>query len=434
MMAFMTEAIVGKHTGKSVVIGGGVAGLVAAVELARGGAKVVLLESAAQVGGRARTHRVGGFSFNQGAHALYTGGAFRAALKRFDIAIPGNPPDASTPYMALYRGKLEVLPRSLGSLARTGLLSVGDKLAFARIQTFIEKGDRPMGSFAAWLDGERLSPALRATIEAFARLSTYGNAPNDMSAAAALDQIRMAIAGVVYVDGGWSTLIDGLADRARAAGVEIRPGASVASVTPGNDGVRIALADGDQIVAPAALLALGPQEAHALLPVASLQQAVAEARPARANVLDLGLERLPDGAAPRVQGVDRPLYFSLHSNAAKLAPEGAALVHIARYLAPDEKPAPDAIAELEALADLAMPGWRPLERQRQRLIGMPVSHGVPRWDVKRPGVRLADAPGVFIAGDWVGDVGMISDAAAASGAEAAKAMLMHASPQARAAA
>lgn len=430
----MAEAIREKHAGKSVIVGGGIAGLVAAADLARGGAEVTLLEGAAHLGGRARTHHAGGFSFNQGAHALYTGGAFHAALKRLGVAIPGRPPATDGSSMALYRGRMELLPRSLGSLARTGLLGVGDKLAFGRIQSFITNGEPPSGSFALWLDGERLSPALRATVEAFARLSTYGHAPAEMSAAAVLDQMRMALQGVVYVDGGWSTLVDALADTARVAGAQLRTGASVASVTTSGDGVRIALADGETIVASTALLALGPHEASALLPTPSLVQAVADARPARANVLDLGLERLPEGAVARVQGVDRPLYLSLHSDAAKLAPEGGALVHLARYLSPGEKPAPDAIAELEALADLAMPGWRPLERQRQRLIGMPVSHGVPRWDVKRPGVALADAPGVFIAGDWVGDVGMISDAAAASGGDAAKAMLAFQSTQARAAA
>lgn len=429
----MPEASTRHRAERAVVIGGGVAGLVAAVELAQRGAEVALLEGAAQLGGRARTHHVGGFSFNQGAHALYVGGAFHAALKRFAIAIHGKPPATNGTSMALYRGKLGVLPRSLASLARSGLLSVGDKLTFVRIQSFIKDGERPSGSFAAWLDGERLSPALRATIEAFARLSTYGNAPADMSAAATLDQMRMAMQGVIYVDGGWSALIDGLATRARSTGVEIRTGASVVSIETGHSGVRVKLTDGDAIGASTVLLAVSPNEAYKLLPVASLQQAVEQAIPARANVLDLGLERLPENAVTRVQGIDRALYLSLHSDAAKLTPDGGALIHIARYLAPDEKPEADAIAELEALADVALPGWRALERQRQRLIGMPVSHGVPRWNARRPGVRLSDASGVFIAGDWVGDSGMISDAAAASGAEAAKAMLAHSTAMVRAA-
>ena len=69
-----------------------------------------------------------------------------------------------------------------------------------------------------------------------------------------------------------------------------------------------------------------------------------------------------------------------------------------------------------------MPGWRALEVRRQELRGMTVANATPRWDKPRPGVALADAPGLFIAGDWVGEEGMIADAAAASAVEAARAV------------
>ena len=52
---------------------------------------------------------------------------------------------------------------------------------------------------------------------------------------------------------------------------------------------------------------------------------------------------------------------------------------------------------------------------------MIVANGLPRWDRARPDVALTDAPGVFIAGDWVGGEGMIADAAASSAVKAARA-------------
>jgi hypothetical protein len=82
----------------------------------------------------------------------------------------------------------------------------------------------------------------------------------------------------------------------------------------------------------------------------------------------------------------------------------------------------DAIGELEGVADLVMPGWRAFEVKRQELRGMTVSNAFPRWDRPRPGVALSDAPGLFIAGDWVGDEGMLADAAAASAIAAARAV------------
>src|SRR5918995_7113978 len=56
------------------VVGGGIAGLTAACVLAREGAEVTLFEKAPTVGGRAATRESGGFLFNRGIHALYTGG------------------------------------------------------------------------------------------------------------------------------------------------------------------------------------------------------------------------------------------------------------------------------------------------------------------------------------------------------------------------
>jgi hypothetical protein len=186
---------------------------------------------------------------------------------------------------------------------------------------------------------------------------------------------------------------------------------------------RVHLADGETVAADATLLALGPHEAARLCPsVASLKQYAEDAIPVRANTLDLALSRLPDGAKPFALGIDQPVYFSVHSNDAKLAPAGGAVVHVARYLAPEDELERDAMDELEGVADMVMPGWRALEVRRQGLRGMTVANATPRWDKARPGVALGDAPGLFIAGDWVGDEGMIADAAAASAIAAARAV------------
>ncbi|MEQ8690750.1 MAG: FAD-dependent oxidoreductase, partial [Pseudomonadales bacterium] len=56
-----------------VVIGGGLAGLTAAVYLGRAGRRVSVLERSAEVGGRARVQQLEGFHLNLGPHALYLG-------------------------------------------------------------------------------------------------------------------------------------------------------------------------------------------------------------------------------------------------------------------------------------------------------------------------------------------------------------------------
>ncbi len=75
-----------------VVVGGGLAGLTAAVYLGRAGHRVTVIEKATALGGRAVTQEKGGFSMNLGAHALYCDGAARRVLDALGVAAPGKPP------------------------------------------------------------------------------------------------------------------------------------------------------------------------------------------------------------------------------------------------------------------------------------------------------------------------------------------------------
>jgi phytoene dehydrogenase-like protein len=54
-----------------MVIGGGLAGLAAAIECAERGVPVELHEATGKLGGRARTLERDGFITNQGPHVLY---------------------------------------------------------------------------------------------------------------------------------------------------------------------------------------------------------------------------------------------------------------------------------------------------------------------------------------------------------------------------
>jgi phytoene dehydrogenase-like protein len=339
------------------------------------------------------------------------------------ISFSGRASQAATP-QGLWQGKLYPLPISMASLATTNLFGIGDKVSFARVQKAVADGATGEDSFAAWLDGQKLSPIVRAAVEALGRVTSYANAPADVLATAMLDQMRLGLKGVSYIDGGWASLVSGLREAAVAAGATLNTGAAVAHVALEGRKIRISLADGVEHVADATLLAVGPREAAALAPsIASLGSAARDALPIRAHTLDLALRQMPERSQAFVLGVDQPVYFSVHSVAAKLAPEGGAVVHLAKYLPIDEPPSPDAMGELEAVADLAMPGWRKVEVKRQELYAMVVANGVVRPDRPRPSVELPDAPGVFIAGDWVGEEGMIADASAASAAKAASSML-----------
>src|SRR5262249_37917546 len=146
------EARMPTESATANIVGGGIAGLVAAVDLARAGVKVKLFEAAGGLGGRARTRNAGGYFLNQGPHALYIRGAVRRTLNRRGIAIPGNPPKPTPPY-GLYRGKLHPLPGDFGSLLTTGLFGLRDKLQFARAYQALND-TAATGSYADWLDAQ----------------------------------------------------------------------------------------------------------------------------------------------------------------------------------------------------------------------------------------------------------------------------------------
>jgi phytoene dehydrogenase-like protein len=99
------------------------------------------------------------------------------------------------------------------------------------------------------------------------RVTTFANDPEHQSAGAALDQLQLAVAaGVLYVDGGWQTIVDGLRSVALAGGVRIISGAhAVALETAGaRDVDAVRLADGTTVRASGVIIAAGPAEVDAV--------------------------------------------------------------------------------------------------------------------------------------------------------------------------
>jgi len=405
---------------RTIVIGAGIAGLIAAHDLAAAGHSVTLLESTSHPGGRARTRREAGFALNQGPHALYLGGAFRHALDRIGVAYAGEPRDIRR--KVLRGGKLHTMPTGAGSLMTTRLFDVADKAGFAAVMGAVQSAGMPAGSFADWANRLRLRPRVREALSALTRLSTYAHAEAELPAALGLAQVRLALGGTLYVNEGWQTLVDGLLAAAERKGAALRTSAPVTALTRSNGRWAVALGTGETLEADGVILACPPDIAARLTGQADRYAGL---RRCRANTLDLALSRRPEGSHDFVLGIDQPLYASVHSATARLAPPGGVLVHFARYLAPDEVPGPDAVTELEALADLTLPGWRDLVVRRQRLLAMPVVQALPTLAVPRPDVAVPDMKGVFLAGDWIGSEGMLSDTAAASAALAARSLLSH---------
>lgn len=415
-----------------IVVGGGLAGLAAGATAAGAGRRVTVLEGAGGPGGRARTLRRSEFLFNLGPHALFRAGAGAAVLKELGVPWSGRVPPTSGGY-AVRGGRLHTLPTGPVSLLTTGLLGLADRLELARFLAALpglDTASLASSTVDAWIARCRFGPRVAELLRALVRLTTYGGDPSIQSAGAALDQLRLgARAGVAYLDGGWQTLVDGLVAALRRRGGEVRVRSRVERVEPAaGGGWSVWTRDGCRLRAPAVILAGGPGVASRLASprLSWLEERAAEAVPVRAACLDVGLRRLPRARGLFALGIDRPEYLSVHSATARLAPEGAALVHVARYLGSEDAPA-DTEAGLERLIDAVQPGWRDEVVVRRFVPDLTVSGALATARqgglAGRPGVSVPGAPGLYLAGDWVGRVGLLADASLASGREAARAAL-----------
>lgn len=412
-----------------VVVGGGLAGLSAAALIARQRRSVLVLERASTLGGRAATHVKAGVHYNVGPHALFVRGDTFALLRELDIPFTGRIPNLGRRLLvgqgreyALPKGPLSILGSRLLTLAEKGRL-LGLLTRMGRIE--VRSLDRlPL---AEWVKQVAGTGGLASLLWALFRVSTYSSDPGSLSAGAAIEQLRTALAGVWYLDGGWQTIIDGLRRRAVEWGAEVHTGASVQSVRENEGLVTLRLTSGEVVRAKTAILAVAPRVVVELLNLPSespLASWVAKSRPVRAATLDVALARLPRPERRFALGLDRPLYYSVHSTTAKLAPEGVVLLHVMKYLGDEREPPKRVETELQGFLDQMQPGWQEHVLGQRFLPGLTVTPVAPLAETGglagRPSVSLVGYSNVLLAGDWVGSHGMLADTSAASAREAAR--------------
>ena len=415
----------------AVVIGGGIAGLTAAIFLARSGKSVTVYEKARAIGGRATTEMRQGFHFNLGPHALYSDGYGANILRELGVKFTGEKPGATGSF-AVSRGRKHTFPNGGVALMTTSLLGFAAKMEAAALFSKVGKINAAAIQHLTineWLAKEIRQSEVKDLICTLFRVSSYANAPDLMSAGAAVAQLQLALAGnVYYLDGGWQTIVDGLRVTAKNIGVKILPGIKAEKIIGEKTVEGVRLSDESFHEAPVVIAACAPVEVGELLENGNQTEVAGWAKkaiPVKAACLDLALKSLPQPRTTFALSVDAPLYFSVHSEQAKLAPNGGAMIHAAKYLAPDAKESAKSVEqELESFLDLLQPGWRDALIERRFLPGMTVANAIV--DAKRGGFAGRPEPavtsltGLFVAGDWVGAEGMLADASFASAKLAAQ--------------
>lgn len=221
-----------------MVVGGGVSGLVAAIEAAERGWSVTVCEARSAVGGRARSMR-GRFRANIGPHALYSDGAFWRWLEERNL-----------------------LPPVLAALRPKTLFRVQDRLGawpgkLGRPRDHVRPEAPVDESYRLWLGRCAGDEAAEAMI-GLSFIGTYDHDPGRLSAAFVNELLRRLLSsGACYVVGGWSALVDRLTRRATKLGVRFHLRSRTRSLEQGPVIVATHLADarrltGDPSASPVA--------------------------------------------------------------------------------------------------------------------------------------------------------------------------------------
>jgi len=445
---------------KIAVIGAGMAGLTAAQKLLASGAQVTLIEKSHGAGGRASTLERDHFYLNQGPHALYKGGAAYGILKKLNITPAGAIPTLKRS-QAIFQGEVLDLPLDTASTIATKLLSITDKVEWGFLMGNLAKSD--LGSLqnvslSQWLKSTVKSERVQELFTAMVRLSTYCNNPQKISAAAAIQQLLLVQQeGVLYLDHGWQSLVDSMLQLIRQHAQESQEGqdgqngkarlseiygAEVSAIAPSknehgenqNLGQLEITINGNRHNFDAVVLAVPPKQVSKLLSLdsgaTSLAATLDNILPSYAACLDVCLRKLTDADHTFAIGIDQPLYYSVHSNTAKLAEDNHALIHLAVYLPEGEKGSEKHEQQLLELLDKMQTGWQEELVYKRFLPNMAASFGTPLAadnganglaNVTLPVVNL---PGqVFVCGDWVGSGHLLVDAAMSSAVAAAEAAI-----------
>ncbi|MGF1596879.1 MAG: phytoene desaturase family protein [Acidimicrobiales bacterium] len=421
----------------TIVIGAGLAGLTTAALLADAGHRVTVIESRRRPGGRATTDERQGHLFNQGPHALYLRGRGLAVLRGLGIDPAGGVPP-TTGALGLVDGRVVALPSGARTLVTSPAARPAAKLELARFLARLSSVDPTTladRTTADWLAERLRRTDARAIAAGLTRVSTYCADLDELSADVGAAQLQLAFGGVRYLDGGWQQLVDALEARAVGAGAVLRTGVAATAIDgeSGDFTVVTTTDDGREPLRAATVVVAASTPAVAARLTGSTAVAIAADRfgPITAACLDVGVDRLPRPERRFAYGLDRPLYYSVHSPPARLG-TGVTL-HAMAYLpsssssSDDERPTGAVRAELESMLDSIQPGWRERLTTARFHHRLTVANALPTPEgggtAGRAAVAVTDRPGLFLAGDWVGTEGHLADTSLASAATAARSVL-----------
>lgn len=394
---------------ETVVVGGGLAGLVAARHLAESGRDVRLLEASEAVGGRVRTAHEDGYTFDRGFQVLFT--AYPAVRRELDIealsprtftpgatiARPNHRSVLSDPLRHPTAAPQTLFNRDVRTADKLRLFRLQRELANCDPETLLDEGGQPIESFLADYGFST------RFVERFAA-PFYGGITLDRSlgtdSAVFKYTYKMLSEGDIFVPArGMQAMPEQLADRATRAGATIEKGREVTALTATDDEVTIET-DGETLTADGAVVATDPATAADLTGVDTI--------PMETLGCVTQYFSLPTSTAPSMgkrivlnAADDRPNTVApLSAVAPEYAPEGMELYSATFLGAPD-----DDDAELAAAVRRALASWYPaagfdaLEHLRTDHVPLAQFAQPPGYRADLPEPDAPSGP-VVLAGDY----------------------------------
>ncbi|MFE7212841.1 hydroxysqualene dehydroxylase HpnE [Streptomyces sp. NPDC001698] len=439
----------GRH---AVVVGGGLAGLTAALALADAGMRVTLLEGRPRLGGLAFSFQRGDLTIDNGQHVYLRcctayrwfldriGGAALAPLQdRLEVPVVDATRPEGRRLGTLRRDALPV-PLHLGrSLATYPHLSLAERVRVGRAALALKGLDLTdptldARDFGSWLTEHGQSARAVEALWDLVGVATLNAVAHDSSLGLAAMVFKTGLlSDPGAADIGWARvplgeLHDGLARRALdSAGVRTEVRTRVTSVSLNGNGSWNVQLPGESLVADAVVLAVPQREAHGLLPAGALDAPDRLLRIGTAPILNAHVvyDRTVLNA-PFFAAIGTPVQWVFDRTEAAGLKHGQYLA-VSQSVAQDEIDAPVAVLRERYLPELRrlLPRARGAEVKdffvtRERTATFAPAPGVGRL---RPGARTK-APGLYLAGAWTATGWPATmESAVRSGVKAAEAAL-----------
>ncbi|MFD2446962.1 phytoene desaturase family protein [Bacillus sp. CGMCC 1.16607] len=408
-----------------VIVGGGLAGYVAANYLAKTDLSILLLEKGRNVGGRARTNKINNQYFNLGPHALYKKGKAKSILEELGIHLNGKSPKLSG---ILIENNIEyAAPFSPLDLFTTGLLNWKERVDWLTVLSkimSINPEKLAEQTFQQWVKQAAQTKIVESLLYTLGRLATYCHAPEKMSAKVMVSNMKNAMGGVLYLDGGWQTIIDQLHNKAILSGVQVRSHSSVKKIVPvQQEQFRLVLSNDEEVIGKYVICTTGPSELNEMLDGHDQDHFFSKITAVRGATLDVALTQLPNPKLLFAMGIMAPLYYSVHSNYAHLSDHTKnVILHVFKYQHPDDSHDAKSVKnELEQFLDTLQPGWQKYEITSRFIPNITVNQRLPQiGDEHKLRRSKKEIPGLYIAGDWASPNFILADGAASSGKQAAE--------------